>query len=956
MKGASQPVKTFWGNNFIPLTIQQVKGSHAADRNSDRNTRSTVRNEAVHVGTVSNLYPIHIDQSVKVHRYDIKVMKRGCSDTKEDNPFTISTSPSSPNRHVANPSRAWRLFTRAFKDQSQDLPIVRVMNRIYTTKELPSHFLKLPKEYYDVGWTNCFLKPHEDGPVSIKDLLDDEKQILVNKLIPWSVSNEKLGVSPSSHTPQQTFSSVREIDGKIACIGQGFSVGGVRVYHGATAHALFTTGASSAVSGKPSFDITSSRDLENYLGDNKKPGPITQPIIKLTVMMHETSLTVSDRIMTVYMVGDSSAYMRLRVWDQPHLVSQLQQGHTYEVSNLATVMAYDQQSMELQGTIATTFKDIAPPSSSTVLAQKEAASLTVRLDTKCTIASEMSLWDEVQHHFGPPPYNNDVQRQINASVERMPVVTSHSLKHGIVRILNFRIKNLGDVPLDPQLRSKFGNDIDIGQPFAIMKDFSIWPLQALHCCFDPTMRAWQDIAVSSCSFFPQKRFQLLSSVQQTISRGLHQWGITIDSDPLITKDLSILSPVTKSRGTSFYPQQKYGNYQQYQQPHNLGPDGPAPLFPSTPSHKIVCGVFNARASSKDKEMIANTANGLSDRLKTPFVIHSPTEVAAIEALEQTLTTLQAQLGPGQMIHPAIIFVTLDRDSRAARWLKAEALKKGVVPLLVPPCKPAKIPLLGGNLITNLSAKFSSDPLKGVSLAESCPFTTGKRILAVGIDTCHLDSVTTGAAVGILMTPRGNASIPMFWRNDVRGQELEQVTSNFQSVIQSALTLCEGLDEVVVFQDGNVFSELESMKRCIPVGTNLTFTCLHKRTDIRFAHQGPHIIANNVRGTVIESLTPSPRNVTHASHSFFLQAHDSAMSTARGVQYTVHCTSPTLSMTQVQQLSFALSHAHTHIPTKLPLPTRCAHRLSAATERLIDACPDFSPEMIHDPVAKRMWFL
>ncbi|CCW71817.1 unnamed protein product [Phytomonas sp. Hart1] len=81
-----------------------------------------------------------------------------------------------------------------------------------------------------------------------------------------------------------------------------------------------------------------------------------------------------------------------------------------------------------------------------------------------------------------------------------------------------------------------------------------------------------------------------------------------------------------------------------------------------------------------------------------------------------------------------------------------------------------------------------------------------------------------------------------------------------------------------------------------------------------------------------------------------------MSTARIVKYTVHHLSQTLELSEVQQLANVLANVMTTRPTKLPMSTRCAHRLADCAERLLDAVPQLESEMIPSPLRERLWFL
>ncbi|CUG75108.1 argonaute-like protein, putative [Bodo saltans] len=58
-----------------------------------------------------------------------------------------------------------------------------------------------------------------------------EYRTLVNKLFPWSIG---------LHAQRDgTFTTARELDGKIVCTHDGLTVAGLRIYRGTTAHALF---------------------------------------------------------------------------------------------------------------------------------------------------------------------------------------------------------------------------------------------------------------------------------------------------------------------------------------------------------------------------------------------------------------------------------------------------------------------------------------------------------------------------------------------------------------------------------------------------------------------------------------------------------------------------------------------------------------------------------------------
>ena len=289
---------------------------------------------------------------------------------------------------------------------------------------------------------------------------------------------------------------------------------------------------------------------------------------------------------------------------------------------------------------------------------------------------------------------------------------------------------------------------------------------------------------------------------------------------------------------------------------------------------------------------------------------------------------------------------------------AECLKRGILTEFIRGTSSEKGQKLAAETLKlRMQQKLSLDPVTGMSLIAEVPILAKRTTLVIGVDACHTHDITTGVVSGMLVDGNKNHMITQFWRNQVRGKEVEQVSANFGAVVNAAHQI-KPVQEVVVFQDGDVYSELDSMASQLPVGANLSFMCLHKRTHIRFVHQSKEgKQANVVKGVVIQALTPglTPDEVDTVP-SFFLQCHDCFMSTARTVQYKVHMTSPEMPLEDLQKLSFTLAHVGSPAATKLPLPTRCAHRLSAIAERLVDANPSFRSSMIPEPLSRRLWFM
>jgi hypothetical protein len=745
------------------------------------------------------------------------------------------------------------------------------------------------------------------------------------------------------------------------CTQDGLSCSGLRIFRGTTAHALFIdTGATAPQSAaKAVFEVPPTAVLHTL------PIGMTAVPVEVLCVEHVRNFDYKGRLVQIYTLEDASGRMIMTLWGSPS--GAMKAGATYRLTGVK-VKLLQNNTVGLEGTHgASVIVMTKPPpnpsgggDSAVATLGSDDKSLALRIDTKCTVASERSIWEEVKQHFGPGPYSEDKQRKISRAVQGTPVVISVTLKHTLVRVVRFNFASAAEAPMDASMKAIEGQ-LERGQPFAVLADYSVVPLQVLHCCFDPRMRSWMDITVAACSFLPLKRMAVLNTFRAALDEGLGKWGLTLQKEPWVTRSLTTLEEPRKERANMTPATDGGRQLQPPMQQTGSSPTmgAPAPAAAPRSSHKTVlfCSVSNARATAEERESNIATAQVMAKAFKS---VHH----ADVNSEQDALNAIDSKLLPGGILadkNSAVVLVTNDRQSRAIRWMYAECLRRGVMPVVVPGAKtPKRQALLVDNTKYNLFTKLETNPLKGVNIAQEVPVLKNKRVLVLGVDTCHTHDVTTGAVIGILIGPSSlNHMIPTFWRNEVRGQEVEQVTEHFGYVVQKAMQYYQGLDEVIVFQDGNVFSELESMRARVPVGVGLTFMCLHKRTNIRFVHRGTKdasAVSNVIKGAVVQSLTPAPIGIIPAAPSFYLQNHDCNMSTARTVQYTVHSVSSSLDVADVQRLSYVLAHVHAPMATKLPIATRCAHKLSAIAERLIDANAELKSHLIPEPLCSRMWFL
>lgn len=901
-------MKAFWNCQVREVSAMEVKNAHKNDRGADRQNRFQNKMSLRSDGATSNLYPITCNVDASVYRYELEVIRKSAGDAVGRVAPISST-------------KAWRSVANGLRRFPAMPPIVRVDNRIYAASQLPAEMLDLPKEFHDLGWQSCRMQPVDK--INFLKLPPSEYRSLVNKIFPWAVS--------VNAQRDGNFSVVRDLDGKIVCTHDGLTVSGLRIFRGTTAQALFIDN-SDGVSIKPQQELP---PPPSSVLATLQVGAIDTPLI-VRCVRHERDFVFKGLNISVFTVKDASRSIDLTLWEAPPLT--LQPGKLYSLANIKFKVTPQSGKSLLEATFKTAIIRELPEDASDVKEVTDVESaqqLSLKLDTKCLVASERSLWEEVKQHFGPGPWDEDTQRRIARVVQGTPIVVSTNLRHATVRVLRFNVTP-ETAPLDAGLKSVIPL-MDRGQPFAVLHDYSVVPLQALHCSYDPRMKTWQDITVASCSFLPARRVSVLSEFRTALELGLAQWGLSLAREPFVSKNLALLDAPTKA------------NYRPQGQQSTVAV---APVGPNFPTTVMVCSIANDRTSPEDREKNTTTAQAMAKNFKTPYIAHASSEQEATQLIDQSLLAN----GVLKDVNSAIIIISSDRQTRANRWLVAECLRRGILPVCIPGLASQKrVALLCENTRVNLRNKFERNPVKGIDIGKDIPVLASKRVLVIGVDCCNTANITIGSVVGVIISPAGNVLIPTFWRNEVRGQEVEQVAEHFGYVVQKALQY-QQIDEVIVLQDGNVFSELQSMKRRVPLGIGLTFMCLHKRTNIRFMQKGAQHTTNITKGSVIQSLTPSPINFKPLFPSFYLQSHDCFMSTARTVQYTVHSLSSAVDVADVQKLSFHLSHVFSPLATKLPISTRCAHKLSAVAERLIDASPDFTASLIPDSLMERMWFL
>lgn len=1079
-----------------------LKRRHVLARTHDKKSRFLVRSRIREDGVVSNFFAIGFPPAeppappgtpprpgTHVYVYEVYVTRESAPPMAKARGGAapprkpVSAPAADPTERRVPLGRAWRAVERFLRHRYSGVmaaalpPLVQVNNKVYAAAPLPAEALVLPRTYLDLGWKVAELRLQRR--CRFAELPPGELQIVMNKIVPEVAHAAHREERKCANSATGFLEVVRERTGKMLCTMQGVSAGGLRVYRGVLVQAVFVDAAAADTTAPtagadrpeaaPAAATPSAAGVARSAGTAEPACPVTSrslgdapvglssaaaPPTRFEVLAFLRAFAYRGTEAESYRIRDASGVFLASLW-APATPRALTVGAVYDAApvrirefaergNARLIELLPETKLTMVAAApqrASPARRLASPAPSTTATPRLPGQLSLKIDTKGTLAAEVSLWEEVLQHFGPGPYHEAAQQRIRKSVHGVPVVLAYSLRQGIVRDVRFDTDALlaaatatralagsdapgvpasstaarghgegqaakGAAPMmgdgasssaagsllcvrEPRLRALLPH-LDATQPCAILTDHTVVPLQVLHCCYDPRMRGWQDIGVAVLSLMPEQRSELLSNIQGLLEPGLRRWGLTLEKEALRTKALSLLPAPMKSVAPPPSRHQHGGAAWGTAASHA------ASDFPTT---MLIIGVAGPRCTAEQAKRTTLTAQHLAQYFRTPLVTCVADESAAVQYVHEQLVGPAAAPGARLSLkdpNASVVLVTSEHDTRATRWLQVECMCRGAHFLAAAPAaNPKRLSLMSSQLRRRIATQFELDPLRGIDLRAEVPVLGQRNVLFIGVDSCHTNTHSIGCIVGILSTPRQNRVLSYFWRHDARGREAQHVAEHFRGVLAGAIALAGRVDEVVVFQDGDVFSELVGMKDELVAQTpqcGLTFMCLHKRCNVRFMHASPTRggdagadssssgdgdgaddddgeerhgedgfsgvgrFHNMVKGVVVPALTTVPLDHELAAPSFYLQAHESAMSTARAVAYTVHHVSPTLDVADVQQLANVMANVLAPEATKLPMSTRCAHRLAAQAERLLDAVPQLTAETIPAPLCHRLWYL
>ena len=912
-------MKTFWVHPVQTLSVESVALKWMEERQRDARLKwvSKMRPSTC---LVSNIFPLHVVNNSSLFQYDINFHLR-------------------PNIHTTvtpGISRARSSVLHYLRSKTGETPssgaFICVANRIYSTVSLPQNCINLPEKCFDLNISKCTLTMKK-SKILLHELPMDELQQLCNRLLNWSIQY---------HGSRHGNFRLCRSNGKVVDLSDGCLVSGIRIHRGTQLRTIFVkrSGENEALSTfSPLSPPPSTRSLAT-LNVNTSRG---HPPIVFQCAEELLSKTLRNKSMRQYLIRDASGSMTLTDWDSSSSGISLKTGNVYRALQLRIKLVnqkYDRGNFGFEAHIGKStristlsdMQDDSKISKGHVLipdGNKSLYEMGVRVDTLCTVAKNESILEEIV-----PMYGLDMDKGLRDNLRReligTPVVNSLTLTHGQIMDVTFDDENSKEIRLERDNINQFSSHHEYlpNQPRAVLQDLKGVPLQVLHRSYNPN-ESWMDAILPTCSLLPPRRLPLLQQTVRALQEGLQHWGLQINEQPIITKDVAAFTAplVTKKAVGAKDPRLK----------------GP---------HLFIL-ILIGNIDGKTPEILLN---GLPGEERACWKYSTFDE--AINAL-QNCSIYGACTVAG---------ILANKNLPEADKLKLSALclRRGMIPVHFYGRSPRnKNQWLAAKRLV-VCTRSNGNPLSGFNLSAEVPRIGTRMILFVGIDVCHTRTGSTGALVGTLYNgpPLLPIMYPFFWHSEhARNSESDGVLSAFYELVENVQTILSQysptlppLSEIMVMQDGSVRSEIDKLELYIPQGVEFSFINLHKRTGIRFTRAVCDTQVNCMSGQLVRNLIPS--NLHHGKRDlpgFFLQSHNCALSTARTLYCVVQRRAHHWDIEELNRLCFVLSFPFSTMPSKLPFPTRCAHHLAAIAHELHAVDPEFQYQSLPLCVRHRMWF-
>ena len=982
-------IKSFWSQAVEKRSLHDVRSSHLSDRTMDAKMKWLGYKNIPSSGVVSNIFRVLVDPKVNLYCYNISFIRQAYTQIKRKR--CLTTTPCENPRLLqsqewAQESYDHRTVQNHLNNAGFKAPCIFMKERLYTTHLIPSDQLLVSPSLLDLHTKKCTLNLSQKK-VAMLDFPVTDLQRFSNQMIKWCVKlHEKY---------EGNYYLARESNGKIVDVQQGFVTNGLRIFHGIQAQMVY---------------INNQGENDIQLLTVLPPPPHSRTLEALSVtdsiesvcfqlqVTHKVPQTKSG-LCTNFLARDDSGTVLITSFNHDSTSSETPSfdiGSTYEIKGLRLKLQNPKfkkgdfefyllwgsrseakkQPMMMSSSndhdMMSNLTPLVPSDCSTrnlLLSGSEAKKppryeLGLRLDTLATVASDTNLLTELIDEFGEPPYSKHQCTKILSLFHSLPVVDSLSLAQS--HIVDLRFPQLGgdtksfdhlyerenECPVLPQRYKKHLHELSFpAQPVAILRDITAVPVQFLHRAYD-MKNNWQYTTVPACSILPSRRLAMLQKFCRALAEGLEKWGMKVLPTPMITKNTEIMQ-LPKKRKT---------------------PSSTEDPRVSPPKRIIIILIQANKEDGGDakQEKAKNLVNALCRDVHATEALILSTQSEAV----QTIKSWDIQ-----KICSALIFISEDwKKSSFTMTLFSVSTQKGYIPLFCRPCRmKAGFAMWKSHTIRHMHYKINGNPLSNVDLSAEVPSLQNRLVFIIGIDTCHTYEGSTGAVFGTLY--HGPIKIPVvypyFWSRSgarVPASEVEgvsdAVTKIVNDVVQLVARFKKQLHEIIIMQDGSIYSNVEAIEKSIPKNVEFTYMNLHKRTNMRFISSSDGLDVNCPKGCLVNDLTPTsqkhllkvhkneecPEHVNKEHISFFLQSHECKMSTARSLQFVCQRIAPSWDVSELKKLCFALSFAHSLLPSKLPFPAKCAHILAEKAHKAWLEDPDYSLENIPTAIRHRMWFL